>query len=120
MKPNPIPKITCRECDKVESLQYLDNVRNKLIKRKLCHNCNFWIEKVDMANNPNSVRVNGVYYFINPEHTCPGVHRGFSGKIFTILFNDGQKFITTNLWGQGIIPDRFKERLPDNAIFEEE
>ena len=95
----------------------MDSVRDKLIKRQLCFKCNFWIEKVDLVNHPDSVRVDGSHYWINPERLRPGAFRGFGGKQFIIIFNNGRRVTTTNLWHQGTIPPRFKDRLPDNAKF---
>src|SRR5205823_2378018 len=43
--------------------------------------------------------------------------RGFGGTRFVIEMFDGTRFVTTNLWTQGEIPDRFRHLLPDNARF---
>ena len=49
----------------------------------------------------------------------PSSFRGYGGKKFIILFDNGGRIITTNLWHQGTIPKWFEEYLPDNAVFEE-
>jgi len=47
-----------------------------------------------------------------------GDFRGFGGKEFKITFKDGREMTCNNLWHRGEIPERFLERLPDNAVFE--
>jgi hypothetical protein len=81
-----------------------------------CFTCNFWEEKVQYVNDPNSVRVDGTHYFIGAENE-PAVFRGFGGRRFHVRFNDGREVITTNLWCQGTIAEEFRSKLPDNATF---
>jgi hypothetical protein len=50
----------------------------------------------------------------------PDDWKGFGGRKFIILFEDGRKVITTNLWSQGEIPKSFREDLPNNAKFIED
>jgi hypothetical protein len=84
----------------------------------------FWDQKVAVRDDPASVRIRGHHYHIGPEtggvwRKYPG-RRGFNGRKFTIRFFDGRIVTTTNLWGQGRIPESHRERLPDNAEFVEE
>lgn len=81
-----------------------------------CFTCWFWEEKLSIADNPNTVRVKGVHYFIHPD-TEDGRFSGFGGSRFIIKFNDGREVTTRNLWCQGGIPKRFRTLLPDNATF---
>lgn len=71
---------------------------------------------VDAINHPNNVRVRGEHYTICIED-IGHAKRGFNGDRFNIKFSDGRLATTTNLWSQGTIPERFRERLPDNAKF---
>jgi hypothetical protein len=84
----------------------------------LCWDCNFWYEKIILANYKQVARINGRHYVIEDEagDTIFGF-RGFNGQEFTIKFFDGRVVKTTNLWFQGVIPERFRDRLPDNAEF---
>lgn len=118
--------ITCSECGKLEKLRWMEDIKEKLIKRQLCFTCNFWMERVNQVNNPNSVRIRGSHYWIQKENAPKGSFRGFGGKKFKIVFftptisiahNTPRTIITTNLWNQGEIPGRFRNRLPDNAEF---
>jgi len=109
----------CKECKKiikVKNLTYFPYLVKQLIKEKLCFTCDFWIEKIKEVNNPKSVRINKWHYFIGDENKKGGF-RGFDGRRFKIKFNNDKKIETTNLWTQGEIPKRFRERLFDNAIF---
>lgn len=42
---------------------------------------------------------------------------GMGGRRFDIEFFDGRKFTTHNLWAGGLIPERYRERLPNTAKF---
>lgn len=42
---------------------------------------------------------------------------GYGGRIFHIEHDNGNVIMTNNLWNHGTIPDRWRDRLPDNARF---
>ncbi len=109
----------CKECGKREDKDRVKSEAEKLEKHQLCFKCNFWREKVTKKDKPRVTRINGNHYAIGQEeYSSWAEFRGFGGRKFVILFNDGRKVETTNLWHQGTIPEHFKERLPDNAKFE--
>jgi len=79
-----------------------------------CHECSFWMKHATVYDNSVVVIVNNTHYRMG-ESTA---FKGFGGREFTILFNDGRRVVTTsNLWCQGEIPVRFQALLPDNAVF---
>ena len=82
-----------------------------------CFTNAFWLEKIDYIDELTII--NGECYHIGKE-TAKGF-RGFCGKNFIIKYIDGinkdKTVFTTNLWYNGVIPDEFKDRLKDNAIF---
>lgn len=82
-------------------------------KAKRCFLCDFWVRKIQSGKG---VRIAGHHYQIGVEGSA---FPGFSGRRFVILFRDGTKIVTTNLWHQGEIPERFRGELPDNAEFTE-
>jgi len=87
----------------------------------LCFGCGFWHEKIELARTAADrvVRVNGRHFMIGDEPQ-PGAYRnglGHGGFRFVIRFTDGREVTSHNLWGQGEIPERFRDRLPDNARF---
>lgn len=89
-----------------------------------CFDCLFWQEYVDRAASPGVARIGGYHYIIGEEPTereLKGDLWGFGhgGTRFAIRFHDGRAVETRNLWAQGAIPARFRDHLPDNAVFEE-
>ncbi len=59
--------------------------------------------------------IGGTCYVIGVE-TSKGP-RGFGGRRFDIEFFDGRTVTTTDLWYQGVVSPKWRERLPDNARF---
>ena len=84
----------------------------------MCINCRFWHDL--LAKKDISVRVANHHYIIEPEMPKGyGGFLGFGGARWDVLFNDGRKVVTHNLWHQGLIPERWRSKLPDNAVFEQ-
>ena len=109
----------CKECGKREDGDWADSTAEKLEKYQLCFKCNFWRETVVIKDSSNVVRIDGRHYIIGKEkEESSSAFKGFGGSKFVIVFNDGRRIKSTNLWHQGTIPEHFKERLPDNAKFE--
>lgn len=111
---------TCSICGSVEEKEHrsLDAP-----DKNFCFTCWFWRPKIKAAKNNDqyAVRVDGVHYYIHPD--SKGGNRafsGFGGSRFDIRFHDGRLVTTHNLWCQGDIPERFRDVLPDNAIFIQE
>lgn len=101
--------------------------KDEYICSKECFYKNFWDAKVRWKENNDKTeqgervaRIEGVHYVIGDENDT-STFRGHGGRKFTIKFLDSDETITTtNLWRQGVIPEEYKELLPDNAIFCEE
>ncbi|GGX26811.1 hypothetical protein [Streptomyces chryseus] len=64
------------------------------------------------ADESRRVVVDGKHYTIGP-----GGSGGFGGRRWDIEFFDGRKVTTHDLWSQGTIPPKHRERYPDNARF---
>jgi hypothetical protein len=81
-----------------------------------CFDCSFWVRKINLTGEDIARRVvvEGQHYMVAPED---GSFKGFGGRRFHIRFFDGREIDTGNLWHQGIIPVRFREAMPDNAVF---
>jgi hypothetical protein len=110
-------KFKCEECEKTEDTERWRN-GDKLLEQKLCQSCSFWMELVRKAGSRDSVRVDGAHFMIFPD-VSDGYRGfvGFGGDRFDIQFKNGRKITTKNLWHQGKIPERFRDRLFDNAEF---
>ena len=84
-----------------------------------CYVDNFWQEIINEKDY--HVIVDGVCYYYDPNkiiNTNLPQYNSYAGRIFKILFNDGRIVLTNNLWCNGDIPEKFREQLPDNAVFE--
>jgi len=83
-----------------------------------------WMHAIQHAWDPSQVRIDGYMYDIRaelppiPSVPEPTGGKGFGGRRFIIRFHDGRVVETRNLWMIGIIPDEYREALPDNAVFE--
>lgn len=95
----------------------LEQVCDECTQRELKSQDDYWNKLVEQKDNERYVRVDGHHYAISPDNSSPNTMRGFGGRRFNILFKDGRKVVSHNLWAQGSIPLRFRERLPDNAFF---
>ena len=100
----------CKICEKQESAKYFNNRR--MVDEQLCFGCNFWDEYTYRIDE--SIRINGTHYMLGD-----GKGGGFGGRKFVIKMNDGKIVETNDLWYQGVIPEYFKSKLPDNATFYE-
>lgn len=89
---------------------------NKVLCSSECFHIDYWNGKVEIKDDPRSVRVNGEQYYISDENS-KSTFRGFGGAKFKIKFFDGREIVSTNLWYNGVIPEEFKNKLPDNAEF---
>ena len=112
----------CKVCSGPVSLAYMEPTKTQLRTRQLCFSCNFWTEYLDKQNRPNHVIVASAYddkahdhFVIGPETNSTIAMKGHGGRKFIIRFKDGREVTTTNLWSQGTIPDRFKDRFKVNA-----
>lgn len=114
--PNTIKKIKiCEFCGREFSRTCEPNAYNG----NNCFNCSFWIKKIELSDEDEDRRVIVDRQHYRLGNDDPGAFRGFGGRKFTILFQDGRIIETSNLWHQGEIPERFRKWLPDNAIFVE-
>lgn len=112
---NGIPDEPCRECGQIFSTAYIEPCKSKLLAANICHTCNFWLE---LVNCKNPIRVGGCHYQDGGKTSGNRTDfNGFSGRVFQVRMNDGREFTTNNMWYQGEIPERFRDKLPDNAVF---
>jgi hypothetical protein len=111
-----IPDEPCKSCGSVFGTNFIEPVKTQLISRNICFTCMHWMEKIEIKDKPTTVRVNHMHYKIEPDDP-KAYFKGFGGAEFKIRFHDGREVVTHNLWYQGEIPERFWDRLPDNAVF---
>jgi len=87
-----------------------------MAKRKICFECAFWIHKIE---NPLQHReiINGEHYVFKPVQEEKPYFQGYGGHEFYAIHNDGTIVTSNNVWYQGVIPERFRKRLPNTAKF---
>lgn len=106
---------TCHRCGKTErSSNWYPSFAQLLFQKKVCFQCQFWLEKIDIKDQSRVVRIENWHYLIGDEGRA---FPGFNGRKFEIKFHDGREVATTNLWCQGEIPESFRAELPNNAVF---
>jgi hypothetical protein len=110
-----ISETPCKECGETGySLNFIH--WKKLVEAQLCFGCDYWVSL--LAKPPEGgdrVVIDGCHYVAGNGYGSRDC--GMSGRRFDIEFNDGRRVTCYDLWHQGAIPDRFKDRAPDNAKF---
>lgn len=79
----------------------------------MCFSCCHWARLVKFE--AESFRVNGQHYMDGGEGT--GAFKGFGGRTITFYCEDGRVVTSRNVWHQGIVPEYWRDELPDNATF---
>lgn len=103
----------CEICGKEIDRSYYSNA---ILCSSECFHDHYWLERVHNQDSPTQVVINGCVYQIGEEDSMSSF-RGFDGARFEIEFYDGRKVVTTNLWSNGEIPEKFRELIKDNAKF---
>lgn len=106
----------CGECGDVLNDGYMEPSKTEIRTKQRCLGCLFWLRYVATRDDKTHAIVNGQHYVITPD-APRAAFQGHGGARFDIRFKDGREVTTCNLWAQGRIPERFRERLPDNAEF---
>lgn len=99
-------------------------------KRGLCTSCDHWERLYEgrRRNDVISIRVNGRHYqtALQSINKPPGKYAGFGGRKFVVRIKSPHttlvdcithEFYTCDMWTQGVIPEHFRDKLPDNAEF---
>jgi hypothetical protein len=118
--------IVCKECGTHETGSWTESIQKEMKDWSVCFTCWHWLDLIRKSEAETKwidVRVSGTHYQahkeLNQRMRPPGAtDLGFGGRLFRIAFHDDTKITTNNLWCQGRIPEHFRDRLPDNAVFE--
>lgn len=116
----------CGICGKnIEETKYnhcfLDGIQVAICSNE-CFEDWFWKHQFELDSSKSRrgriVIVKGSHYVMdnNVPANVKGF-KGFAGHNFTIKFNDGRIAECNNLWCQGDIPEKFKDKFKDNATF---
>lgn len=89
---------------------------NAVLCSSECFHVHFWNEIV--KEKDEHIIIDGTcYYDGGNKDTLYPQFLGHSGRRFWIRFKDGRTITTNNLWFNGEIPEKFFDKLPDNAEF---
>ena len=108
---------TCTECGK-DTTWDRSHYQYKQRDQELCFSCDHWAKLLEHDRTQCFV-VDGEHYQLGGQtEKTPSHYRGFSGRRFVLQrLATGERTTTVDLWGQGTVPERFRERMPDDAIF---
>lgn len=118
--------ITCHICGQESGTHYVEGTARRLRETQTCFTCDFWLEKIRWEEQPvpdhKPVRVDGRHYCYDPRRPVvrgdDAKWLGHGGRVFKVAFLDTADVVeVNNLWHQGEIPERFRARLHDNALF---
>lgn len=110
--------ITCKICGKEEDPSNWIN-ESEMREHQMCFSCNCWRNRLEEDSKlppHTAAMIDGTHYIIGSEDD-KSYFRGFGGHRFEILFNDGTRIITTNLWCQGEPSKEWVDKFPNNAKF---
>lgn len=113
---------SCKECGRQTQsyrLPILDGGELKAAGHNpndFCKECWYWLAQIYYKPEDRAV-YDGQHYRIKPDLPTgyPKTLAGHSGARFVLNFTNGSVRYTENLWHQGEIPARFRDRLPDNV-----
>lgn len=110
----------CKLCGKdfIKSNEYFYEPRDA----EYCEDCRknhyediFWFQIIEEKDD--HVFIDGCSYYVDDEQS-KSYFRGFGGAKFIIkIFDTGKIIETTNLWFQGVIPEKYRDILKDTAEF---
>jgi hypothetical protein len=100
----------------MESFDRYAPLPQKMAEKSLCFPCAFWMDKIENPPQHSAV-IGGSYYIFDSLHVAPLSARKFDRGMFFIMFNDMSFLVCAHVWISGIVPERFREQLPDNAQF---
>jgi hypothetical protein len=86
--------------------------KTRMDRDGLCFGCAFWELR---AEKGCPTVIDGCTY--TPGTRTSGEFRGCGGRRFDIEYFDGRRVTTFDLWVGGVIPERWRNRIPDTARF---
>lgn len=111
--------LKCTECGGfIKTKGWIPKVGENLKEKGLCHTCNHYQEAIETIHDPRRVIVDGrLYWRKDWNSTAPSHCLGYGGAVHQIKMHSGESYKTNDLWYNGEIPQRFRDRLKDNAVF---
>ena len=111
MDKDPIKRCSC--CgDSYRESYGPSNELTRMQRDNVCFMCAFWSLK---AERGCATVIDGCTY--SPGRRTSGEFRGCAGRRFDIEYFTGKRITTYDLWVGGVIPERWRDKLPDTARF---
>jgi hypothetical protein len=115
-------KFMCSKCGNEGRNTYCEPAYTQMLERKLCWNCNFWVEEEKRYEKEHlsMTIIDGHVYA--PGSRTSGPMRGMAGRRFDIEYIEpsiyaGQRTTTFDLWSGSTMPDHLRAKFPDTARF---
>ena len=111
-------KITCTKCGKKMYLLAHDpdsEICRLMKERQLCYDCAYWIH---LASHPKEYMqiIAGIYYTFYPPVPKRKLGEMLGGRGMKYIYlKDGSILKSNDIWRVGMIPERFRDILPDTA-----
>lgn len=106
----------CSRCGRLEIARFSSEIKNRMTVKQICFHCDHW-EQISKEVKPSRLIIDGQTY--SDGGNKPQGRRdflGFSGQLWKIE-RDGKVWETNNLWYGGVIPQEYRDAMPDNAKF---
>lgn len=106
----------CSRCGMLEAANYSGATKDHMVSEQICFHCDFWAQR-SKEIKPSRLIINGETY--GDGGNKPRERKdflGFGGRLWKIE-RDGEVWETNNLWYGGVIPQEYREVMPDNARF---
>ncbi|WP_158071140.1 hypothetical protein [Streptomyces sp. CB03234] len=118
----------CKLCPSKGNNQEIRGVGTRMAAYRVCSSCDFWLTCWGYAmlgdRDPDGrrvLRIGGRHYLTWTEEQGFPPEIGYAGVEVRhyVLLNDptGAVHATHRLWLMGTIPESFRDRMPDNAVF---
>lgn len=104
----------CKVCGEPIRLSFDTETLMRMCERRMCHGCSFYESIASKTEDRPTVIKGGIYW---PGNGYGRKDCGMGGRRFDIEYFDGRRITTFDLWCSGVVPEAFRDRLPDTARF---
>lgn len=118
----------CKLCPNKGTDREIRGVGARMAAYRVCSSCDFWLMCLGYAmlgdqdpDGRRALRIDGVHYLSWTDEQGFPPEIGYVGDEESryVLLDDptGTVHVTRRLWLMGTIPDAFRDRMSDNAVF---
>lgn len=106
----------CSRCGILEAANYSTTTKDRMTSKQICFHCDHW-EQISKEVKPSRLIIDGETY--GDGGNKPKERKdflGFGGRLWKIE-REGKIWETNNIWYGGVIPQEYRDIMPDNARF---